>query len=82
MTEIGHNSGGAELKLLVERIERIEAEQKDLSADKKDVYAEGKSRGFDPRTMRKVVAIRKLDKSAFQEMRALEDAYLSAMGLL
>lgn len=79
----GHNSVAAdELRLMIERIERIEGEMKALRDDRKDAYAEGKARGYDPRTMRTVVAARKLDRSAFAEIRALEDTYLSALGLL
>lgn len=81
----GHNSrniAGDELKLLVERVERIEAEMKDLRDDRKDVYGEAKARGYDVRTMRKLVAARKLDSAAFKEMRALEEVYLDALDML
>jgi uncharacterized protein (UPF0335 family) len=78
----GHNSVAAdELRLLIERVERVEEEIDELRADRKDVYAEAKARGYDPRTMRKVVALRKLETQVRQERRALEETYLSALGM-
>lgn len=83
MTEsAGHNSIAAdELRLLIERIERINEEIGELQADRKDVYGEAKARGYDPRTMRAVVAMRKLEPHVRQEREALLDTYLSALGL-
>jgi uncharacterized protein (UPF0335 family) len=78
----GHNRVAAdELRLLIERVERVEEEIDELRADRKDVYAEAKARGYDPRTMRKVVALRKLETQVRQERRALEETYLSALGM-
>src|ERR1700744_2831570 len=48
-----------ELRLLIERIERLEGEKKAIADDVKEVYAEGKARGYDTKTMRKIVALRK-----------------------
>lgn len=68
------------LKSFIERIERLEEEKKNLTADTREVYAEAKSSGFDTKTMRKVVALRKLDQSERQEQEALLDTYLRALG--
>ena len=77
------DSGGVaadRLKSFIERIERLEEEKKNLTADIREVYAEAKSSGFDTKTMRKVVALRKLDSSERQEQEALLDTYLRALG--
>lgn len=83
-TGIGHNSGVVacdELRLLVERIERVNEDIKALQDDRKDVFLEAKSRGYDPKTIRAIVQIRKMDPSAYQEQRALLDTYLAAFGI-
>jgi len=68
------------LQSFIERIERLEEEKKNLTADIREVYAEAKSSGFDTKTMRKVVALRKLDQSERQEQEALLETYLRALG--
>lgn len=68
------------LKSFIERIERLEEEKKNLTADMREVYSEAKSSGFDTKIMRKVVALRKLDQGERQEQEALLDTYLRALG--
>lgn len=68
-----------QLKSLVERVERLETEKQALSDDIKDVYAEAKSHGFDPKIMRKVVRIRKMDAAERSTEEELVDLYLSAV---
>ena len=68
------------LKSFSERIERLEEEKKALGADVKEVYGEAKSSGFDPKIMRKVVALRKLDPNDRQEQESLLQVYLDAVG--
>jgi uncharacterized protein (UPF0335 family) len=70
-----------ELRLLIERIERLEEEKKGISDDIKDVYGEAKSRGYDPKTMRTVVRLRKMENHVRQEAEALLDTYKAALGL-
>ena len=70
-----------QLRLLIERIERLEEEKKGISDDIKDVYAEAKSQGYDPKIMRKVVALRRLPVHDRKEMEALLDVYKSALGI-
>ena len=79
----GHNSIAAgELKLLIERVERLAEERSALTADIRDVYAEGKARGYDPRTMREMVRLRKMEKQDREERQALIDSYCRALGLI
>lgn len=78
----GHNSIAAdELRLLIERVERLEEEKKALADDVKDVYAEGKARGYDTKTMRMIVRLRKMERSARQEAEALLETYKAALGM-
>ena len=79
MAKSGFAAG--QLKSLVERIERLEEEKTALSADIREVYAEAKGNGFDTKIMRQVIRIRKLDKADRQEMEAVLDLYLSALGM-
>ncbi|HXJ00637.1 MAG TPA: DUF2312 domain-containing protein [Micropepsaceae bacterium] len=79
MAKSGFAAG--QLKSLVERIERLEEEKTALSADIREVYAEAKGNGFDTKIMRQVIRIRKLDKADRQEMEAILDLYLSALGM-
>jgi uncharacterized protein (UPF0335 family) len=67
------------LKSFIQRIERLEEEKKALTTDTREVYAEAKSGGFDPKIMRKVISLRKLDKSERQEQEALMQVYLDAI---
>jgi uncharacterized protein (UPF0335 family) len=71
---------GGPLKAFVERIERVEEEKKCLSDDVRDIYAEAKSNGYDVKTMRKIVAIRKIDVNQRNEEEAILDLYMRALG--
>lgn len=73
---------GEQLRALIERIERVEEEIKELNSDKSDIYKEAKGNGFDVKTVRKVVALRKLDSSEREEQDTLLDIYLAAIGML
>ena len=76
---IGSNTA-AELKALVERIERLEDEKATIAADIKEVFSEAKSTGFDVKILRKVISLRKLDPDARRETRDLIDTYMHALG--
>jgi uncharacterized protein (UPF0335 family) len=69
------------LRSFVERIERLEEEKAALAADIRDVFAEAKAVGFDVKTMRQVLRLRKLDQADRQEQEALLDLYLHALGM-
>ena len=71
-----------ELRLLVERAERLEEEKKGITDDIKDVFAEAKGRGYDPKAIRKILAIRKQKKEEFQEQEAILEVYMQALGML
>lgn len=69
------------LRQFVERIERLEAEIKALNDDKKDVYSQARSQGFCTKTIKKVVAERRLDEHVRTEAEQLLDAYKAALGM-
>lgn len=73
---------GARLRSFIERIERLEEEKKALSDDIKEVFAEAKSQGFDVKTMRKIIRIRKMDENDRQEEEALLETYMAALGMM
>ena len=81
---IGHNSGAAQsqIKSIVERVERLEEEKKAIQDDIKEVYAEAKSNGFDSKTLRKVVVLRRKDRAEREEEEAMLDLYLNALGMI
>ncbi len=72
---------GEQLRSLVERIERLEEERSGIAGDIRDIYAEAKSAGFDVKTMRQVVRLRKLEKADRDEQEALLDLYRHALGM-
>ncbi len=69
------------LRLLIERIERLEEEKKGIGDDIKDVYSEAKSTGYDPKIMRQIVRLRKLKPDDRREMEAILDTYKNALGI-
>jgi uncharacterized protein (UPF0335 family) len=69
-----------QLRALVERIERLEEEKKTISTDIAEVYAEAKGNGFDTKVLRAVIALRKQDATAREELESLLDVYLAALG--
>lgn len=93
MTEeagIGHNSGeatdvggvsGQRLKSYLDRIERLEEEKSGIADDIKDIYTEAKAVGFDTKTMRKLVRLRKMDAEKRREEEELLSLYASAIGM-
>ena len=68
-----------QLRSLIERIERLEEEKAVLATDIREVYAEAKAHGFDPKIMRQVVRLRKMEVADRQEQEALLDLYLVAV---
>ena len=70
----------AQLKSIVERIENLETEKAEVAEQIKEVFAEAKGNGYDVKTLRKVVRIRKQDRAKRQEEEAILDLYLSAIG--
>lgn len=81
---IGDNSDPVdnnELRLLVERIERLEEAKKGIADDIKDVYHEAKARGFDTKIMKQAIKLRAQEPHDRQEARALLDTYCAALGI-
>ncbi len=75
------NVAADQLRLFIERVERLEEEKKGIADDVRDVYSEAKSNGYDTKTMRKIVALRKMESHVRQEADALLDTYRNALGL-
>lgn len=69
------------LLAIFERIERVEAERKGLAEDIREIFAEAKGLGYDPKIMRKVLAMRKMDDAARAEQAALLETYMAALGM-
>ena len=76
------NVAADQLRLFIERIERLEEEKKGIADDVKDVYAEAKANGYDTKTMRTIVRLRKMEKHARDEADALLETYRNALGLV
>ena len=70
------------LRAYVERIERLEEEKKAMAADIREIYSEAKGNGYDPKIMRKLIALRKMDQSDRQEEEELLDVYRRAIGMM
>ena len=80
MSEVGGVSGDR-LRSFIERIERLEEEKATITVDIREVYAEAKATGFDPKIMRQIVRLRKMESDDRQEQEALLDVYKSALGM-
>jgi uncharacterized protein (UPF0335 family) len=75
------NVAADQLRLLIERIERLEEEKKGISDDIKDIYLEAKATGYDAKIMRQIIQLRKMPAHDRQEMQAVLETYLSALGM-
>jgi uncharacterized protein (UPF0335 family) len=70
---------GDQLATIIERIESVEAEIKELTETKKEIYLEAKGNGYDVKTLREVIRIRKQDTKERDEQESLIEAYLEAI---
>ena len=70
-----------QLRAIVERIEHLEEEKREVAEQIKEVYAEAKGNGFDVRTLRKIVALRRKDPEERSEEEAMLDLYMQALGM-
>jgi len=70
---------GDQLRAIVERIEHVEDEIKELTEAKKEIYQEAKSNGFDVKVLREVIRLRKQDQKERDEQESLLDAYMQAI---
>ena len=80
--QTAHRFDKDQLKAFVERVERLEEEKKTISDDIRDVYAEAKGNGFDVKSLRTVVRLRKLDVNERREQEAILETYMHALGML
>jgi len=80
--QIAHRFAKDQLKAFVERVERLEEEKKAIADDIRDVYAEAKGNGFDVRSLRVVVRLRKQDINERKEQEAILETYLHALGMI
>lgn len=79
---VGHNSVTAgQLKSIIERVERLEEERKELGADVREIYAESKGNGYDPKIIRMIIRLRKMNPADRAEQEAILDTYMSAIGM-
>ncbi|RPF71643.1 DUF2312 domain-containing protein [Aurantiacibacter spongiae] len=69
------------LRLLIERIERLEEEKKGIADDIRDVYSEAKAVGYDTKIMRQIVRLRKMDANDRSEQEMILDTYKAALGM-
>jgi len=70
-----------QLRLLIERVERLEGEKQGIADDIKDVFGEAKATGFDVKAMRTIIAMRKLEKHKRDEQQAIVGTYAAALGM-
>ena len=80
MPDVG-GIAGERLKSFIERIERLEEEKRALAEDIKEVFSEAKGVGFDVRTMRQILKLRRMDQDDLDEQEALLDTYKRALGM-
>ncbi|MXO64877.1 GapR family DNA-binding domain-containing protein [Altericroceibacterium endophyticum] len=69
------------LRLLIERIERLEEEKKNISDDIREVYAEAKAVGYDVKILRQIVRLRKMQPDDRREMECILETYKAALGI-
>ncbi len=75
------NVAADQLRQFIERVERLEEEKKGISEDINDVYLEAKANGYDGKIMRQIVRLRKMQPHDRQEMEAILQTYLAALGM-
>lgn len=75
------NVAADQLRLLIERVERLESEKKGISDDIADVYLEAKATGYDAKIIRQIIRLRKMQPHDRQEMEQILQTYLSALGM-
>lgn len=75
------NVSATQLQRFIKRIETLEEEKQGIAGDIKDVYAEAKATGFDTKTMKALIRLRKMETAARQEAETLLETYKAALGL-
>ncbi|PHQ97785.1 MAG: hypothetical protein COB39_09805 [Marinosulfonomonas sp.] len=80
-SDMSYRVSADELRAFVERIERLDAEKKDLAEAQKEVMSEAKGRGYDTKILRKIIALRKRDAQDLAEEEAVLEMYKEALGM-
>lgn len=70
-----------ELRQFIERAEQLASEKRDIAEQEKELFSEAKGRGYDTKTMKKVIALRKRQPDEIAESQAILDLYCSALGM-
>jgi uncharacterized protein (UPF0335 family) len=70
-----------QLRSIIERVERLDADKKEIAEAQKEVYSEAKGQGYCTKTLRKIVALRRKDPDEASEEEILLDTYKSALGM-
>jgi uncharacterized protein (UPF0335 family) len=81
MPDASGNVSAERLKSLIKRIEKLEEDKAGVASDIRDIYAEAKGTGFDPKIMRQVIRLRKMDDQARTEQQELLELYKSVLGM-
>ncbi len=83
MSDVGHNSVSKDMiKSVIERVERLEEDKKELSEDIRDIYKEAGGNGLDVKALRTIVRMRKQDAHERQEAETVLETYMHALGML
>jgi uncharacterized protein (UPF0335 family) len=80
-TQTPHRVAGDELRAFVERVERVDSEKQVAMDARKDILAEAKGRGYCPKTIAKVIALRKREPDDIAEEEAVMEMYKQALGM-
>ena len=81
MSEAGHNAADDRLRLLIERVERLDEEKKGIADDIRDVFMEAKAVGYDPKIMKMIIKLRAMKPDDRREQEAILETYKIALGL-
>lgn len=82
VTNSAQTVAAGQLRAFIERVERLEEEKKTIADDIKDVYAEMKGTGFDTKTVRTIIKMRKQDQAERQEAESILELYMTALGMV
>lgn len=78
--DVLNGTAQGQLRSIIERIERLDAEKSEIAEQIKEVFSEAKGNGFDVKALRAVIRLRKIDRAKRLEAEAILDLYLSAIG--
>ena len=81
MTNDAYNVTADEIRQFIERYEHLEAEKKDIADQQKDLLQECKSRGYDTKVLKKIIALRKRSPDEVAEEQAVMELYAAALGM-